>query len=145
MKKEDLNKAPCNSVVNSSFKTDSQCRAGEYLANFNRALEDDLSTPRALAELWGLLKDPSISPGDALAAAFDMDGVLGLDLAREAELRPENSEDPAFAAEIERLIKERQEAKGAKNYQKADEIRLQLKEKGIILEDSSTGTTWKRL
>jgi len=116
----------------------------QYLANFNKALEDDLSTPRALAELWGLLKDSSVSPADALAAALDMDGVLGLGLAEEAALRPENGGDPALAAEIERLIEERAEAKKTKNYKRADEIRQQLKDRGIILEDSPAGTTYRR-
>ena len=122
--------------------------AAIYLAKFNKALEDDLSTPRALAELWGLLKDASISAEDALAAAFDMDEVLGLDLVKEAEINSSGSEtfeDPAFVAEIESLVNERADAKKAKNFQKADEIRLRLKERGIILEDSPGGTTWKRL
>jgi len=116
----------------------------QYLANFNKALEDDLSTPRALAELWGLLKDPSISPAGALAAAFDMDGVLGLNLAEETAPRPESGGDPDLAAEIERLIEERNGAKKAKNYKRADEIRQELKDRGIILEDSPTGTTYRR-
>ena len=114
----------------------------ESLANFDKALADDLSTPRALAELWGILKNPSINPEEALAAAFDMDGVLGLNL--RAEAAPQPKEDPAFVAEIESLIEQRKEAKGAKNYQRSDEIRQQLKEKGIILEDSPAGTSWRR-
>jgi cysteinyl-tRNA synthetase len=111
------------------------------LVPFNKALEDDLNTPRALAELWSILKDPSINPEDALAVAYDMDGVLGLGFEQSSE---ETALDPAFAAEIERLIEERNGAKKAKNYERADEIRRQLKEKGITLEDSASGTTWKR-
>jgi cysteinyl-tRNA synthetase len=119
-------------------------KPAEYLSNFDKALENDLSTPRALAELWGLLKDPAVSPVNALAAAFDMDGVMGLDLAKEAVFRDE-AEDPFLAAEIEKCIAERKEAKDAKNYKKADEIREVLKKRGIILEDSPGGTTtWKR-
>jgi len=114
----------------------------QYLSNFDKALCDDLSTPRSLAELWGLLKDPSLSPADALAAAFDMDEVLGLNLAEEA--RREDREDPAMAAEIESLIKERNAAKKAKNFSKADEIRRGLKERGIILEDTPSGTTYRK-
>jgi cysteinyl-tRNA synthetase len=118
----------------------------EYLAGFNKALEDDLSTPRALAELWGLLRDPSISPKDALAAALDMDGVLGLRLAEEAAPRPESenlsAEEEVF---VKKSIEERNEAKKAKNFKRADEIRAMLKEKGIILEDSPSGTSWHRL
>ena len=113
----------------------------KYLSAFNKALEDDLSTPRALAELWGLLKDPSVSPAEALGAAFDMDEVLGLDLAKEAALRPE---DQTLTAEIESLINERNDAKKAKNYGRADEIRSTLKNRGIILEDSPSGTSWRR-
>ena len=114
---------------------------GSWLKNFDKALADDLSTPKALAELWGLVKDSSVNPKDALAAAFDMDEVLGLNLSKEAELV---SEDPSFVAEIEKFIEERKEAKASKNYERADEIRRHLKERGIILEDSSQGTSWKR-
>jgi cysteinyl-tRNA synthetase len=118
-------------------------KAAEYLAAFDKALEDDLSTPRALAELWGLLRDSALSPGDALAAAFDMDRVLGLSLKDAA--KDTGKEDPALAAEVEKLIAERGEAKKAKNYGRADEIRQSLKDRGIILEDSPSGTTWRRI
>jgi cysteinyl-tRNA synthetase len=69
---------------------------------------------------------------------------LGLNLSKEAEGAGEQSEDPSFVAEIEKLIEERKEAKTSKNYERADEIRKHLKEKGIILEDSPAGTSWKR-
>jgi cysteinyl-tRNA synthetase len=118
-------------------------KAGEYLAAFDKALEDDLSTPRALAELWGLLRDPALAPRDALAAAFDMDRVLGLKL--QDAVKKETGEDPALAAELEKLIAERGEAKKAKNYGRADEIRQILKDRGIVLEDSPSGTTWRRI
>ncbi|MCL2374309.1 MAG: cysteine--tRNA ligase [Treponema sp.] len=118
----------------------------KWLNNFDKALADDLSTPRALADLWGLLKDASVSPADALAAAFDMDAILGLNLREEADRQANSAgEDPAFAAEVESLIEQRRQAKEARNYGRADEIRQQLKEKGIALEDSPAGTLWKRL
>jgi cysteinyl-tRNA synthetase len=126
-------------------------RAAEYLAAFDKALEDDLSTPRALAELWGLLKDNEIKPADALGAAFGMDRVLGLDLAKiaqeavESAAKPQSGEDLALANEAEALIAERLAAKKAKNFAKADEIRDQLKGRGILLEDSPAGTTWRRI
>ncbi|MCL2382117.1 MAG: cysteine--tRNA ligase [Treponema sp.] len=116
--------------------------ASGYLAEFDRALVDDLSTPRALASLWGLLKDPALRPASALAAAFDMDGVLGLNI--RAQALPSPAEDPGFAAEVQRLIEARKDAKAAKNYALADEIRRQLGEKGVTLEDSPAGTSWRR-
>ncbi|MDR2864657.1 MAG: cysteine--tRNA ligase [Spirochaetaceae bacterium] len=121
-------------------------KAGEYCAAFDQALDDDLSIPRALASLWAVLKDSSVLPQDALAAAFDMDSVLGLKLAEEALDKTESmEEDAAFTAEIDVLIAERAEAKKAKDFKKADAVRDSLKARGIILEDHPGGTTWKRI
>ncbi|MDR3138793.1 MAG: cysteine--tRNA ligase [Treponema sp.] len=117
-------------------------KAASYLAAFIRAMEDDLSTPRALAELWGLLRDTALSPGEALAAALDMDRILGLGLAEEAGKK--GTEDPDFVRKIEGLIAERSEAKKAKDFARADKIRQELKEQGIILEDGAGGTAWRR-
>ncbi|MDR0316605.1 MAG: cysteine--tRNA ligase [Treponema sp.] len=111
---------------------------------FNKALEDDLNTPRALAELWGLLKDTSIEPQAALTAALDMDRVLGLGL--EASLQTEQPAcDEGLSHEIEAFIAERAAAKGEKDFAKADKIRQDLKERGIALEDGPGGTTWRRI
>ncbi|MCL2833529.1 MAG: cysteine--tRNA ligase [Treponema sp.] len=123
-----------------------------YLEAFNRAMEEDLSTPRALAELWGLLRENSSVPGDTtvseskitgiLTAVLDMDRVLGLNLEKILK-KSEKQEDKALSAEVEALVLERTEAKKAKNYAKADEIRNKLNKMGIILTDSPAGTTWK--
>jgi cysteinyl-tRNA synthetase len=115
--------------------------AAAYLAAFDRALEEDLSCPRALAELWGLLRDGSLEPAGALWAVFDMDRVLGLRLEAAAEGAGGNLEEDA---EINGLIAERGAAKRAGNYGRADEIRRSLRERGIILEDGKNGTAWRR-
>ena len=119
--------------------------ADKYIEAFNAAIEDDLSTPRALAELWGLLKEGSAEPG-ALAAVFDMDRVLGLGLedACKGGVCGESGENGDFSREIEELIAKRAEAKKARDFTTADSIRQSLKERGIILEDGKDGTVWKR-
>ena len=117
----------------------------KYINAFNEALADDLNTPRALAELWGLLKDASISPNEALSAVYDMDGILGLNLSKEAVQKTEGRGTPELITEIENLINERKQAKDAKNYARADEIRQILKERGVILEDSPSGTSYRML
>ncbi len=57
---------------------------------------------------------------------------------------PVSDGDGISPAEIEALIEERAEAKKAKNWARADEIRDSLKEQGILLEDSAAGTKWKK-
>jgi len=118
----------------------------EYMERFNKALEDDLSTPRALAELWGLLKEAPAAQ-QTLAAVFDMDNVLALGL-KDACLAGKSSENNGiseeFAREIGDLIAKRAKAKKEKDFAAADSIRQNLKEHGIILEDTPGGTKWRK-
>jgi cysteinyl-tRNA synthetase len=118
--------------------------AGKYLDAFNTAIEDDLSTPRALAELWGLLRDNAPEPAAALAAVFGMDRVLGLGL-EDLVKTGAPAADEALAREIEGLISERAAAKKDRDFAKADSIRQGLKERGIALDDGPGGTTWRYL
>jgi cysteinyl-tRNA synthetase len=112
----------------------------KYIEEFNKAVEDDLNTPRALAELWGLLKEGPAEK-ETLAAVFDMDKVLGLGLKDACEAKAQGDEN---AAEIEELIEKRAQAKKAKDFAAADNIRQSLKDRGIILEDGPAGTTWRK-
>lgn len=124
-------------------RTELVAQAAERLDRFDEALADDLAAPRALAELWQLVRDPGIPPEHALAAALDMESVLGLGLA--AARKAESSVDAETTTIIEGLIAERALAKKAKDWASADAIRAKLKTMGFILEDSAAGTTWKKL
>jgi cysteinyl-tRNA synthetase len=118
-------------------------KAEMYLDASNRALDEDLNTPRVLAELWGLLRDQTVESADALAAVLAMDRVLGLRIAEEAEASLHRG-SPEEIARIEALIAERGAAKQAKDFATADHIRNTLKEQGILLEDGPDGVLWRR-
>ena len=124
----------------------------QAVAVFKEALEDDLSTPKALAALQTEIGGKN---GDSAAGILTtvnlMDSVFSLDLVKNALLSLQESAgtdssaaDSGESAEIEALIAERNEAKKNKNWARADEIRNSLKEKGIILVDTPDGTTWKK-
>ena len=124
------------SSAKKAMTTDSPARA--YLNSFKAHIEQDLNTPRALSELQGLVRDTTILPSDALALISEMDKVLGLDLLATAHAASGGND-----SRIDALVEERTQAKKAKNFARADEIRNQLKAEGIILEDSPLKTTWK--
>lgn len=115
----------------------------QSLNAFCAAMNDDLNTAKALSVLFELAR--RINSGEnALAATLKHLGArLGI-LQEDAAvfLKGEASSCALDAAAIEALIAERAAAKAAKNYVRADEIRQQLAEQGVILKDSPTGCEW---
>ncbi len=111
---------------------------------FTDALDNDMNTSLAITALYDVLKADA-NASTKLALIEDFDRVLTLDLLSHAEKVKDAGPkaDGDLAAEVEELIKQRAEAKKAKNFAEADRIRNYLAEKGVILVDSREGTTWK--
>lgn len=115
-------------------------------ASFIESMDDDINTANAVTVLFDLAREANIyAKADHVAKAtleqvlslFDeLTGVLGLTLAEEKEL---------LDAEINQLIQERNDARAARNFARADEIRDLLKEQNIQLEDTAQGVRWKRV
>ena len=118
--------------------------AKKFQENFDEAMDDDFNTADAIAAIFDLVKFANTYAGEGSSKAFvdalkkmiqDLCDILGLITEKKAEL---------LDADIENLIQERQDARKAKNFARADEIRNELLEKGIILEDTREGVKWKR-
>ncbi len=110
---------------------------------FKTALDDDFSTPEAIAVLFDLAGE--LNKTRAIETAIllkQLAGVLGL-LTRDPVAFLQGEVDDAL--DIEGLIEARALAKQQKDYAKADEIRQQLTDAGIVLEDSAQGTTWRKI
>ena len=116
----------------------------EYVTKFEQAMEDDLNTADAISAIFELVKftNSNVTPDSAktiVTKALDtirqLCDVLGIITKVEKEI---------LDSDIEALIEERQAARKAKNFARADEIRDMLAEQGIILEDTREGVKWKR-
>ena len=115
-----------------------------FTSKFETAMEDDFNTADALAAIFELVKFANTNVTEKSSAAFaeallsqlvKLSDVLGLKVIKKEEI---------LDKEIEALIEERQEARKTKNFARADEIRDELLEKGIILKDTREGVKWKR-
>ncbi|MEL5455268.1 cysteine--tRNA ligase [Serratia ureilytica] len=123
-----------------------------FEARFREAMDDDFNTPEAYSALFDLAREVNRLKGEDMAAASGMAAelrklanVLGL-LQQEPEqfLQGGAQVDDGEVAEIEALIKQRNEARAAKDWALADAARDRLNEMNIVLEDGPQGTTWRR-
>ncbi|MDO9796151.1 cysteine--tRNA ligase [Glaesserella parasuis] len=122
----------------------------QYVTAFKEAMDDDFNTPGALAVLFELareinkLKAENQEEANKLAARLkQLAGVLGL-LEQDPETFLQGDANNDEVAEIEALIKQRNEARASKNWAMADEARNKLTAMGIVLEDGANGTTWRK-
>ncbi|SHK85904.1 cysteine--tRNA ligase [Hespellia stercorisuis] len=125
-------------------ETQAFAKTKEYVDAYERAMDDDFNTADAIAAIFELVRYTNTtvngeSSREYLKSLFDLivklADVLGIIVDKKEEL---------LAEDIEALIEERQAARKAKNFARADEIRDELLEKGIVLEDTREGVKWKK-
>lgn len=119
--------------------------ADAYVAKFEEAMEDDFNTADAISAIFELVKFANTNASADRSVEFLnlllekillLTEICGLIVKKEADILDE---------EIEALIAGRQAARKEKNFARADEIRDELLEKGIVLEDTREGVKWKRV
>ncbi|MBL8468819.1 cysteine--tRNA ligase [Methyloversatilis discipulorum] len=115
-------------------------------SRFRAAMDDDFNTPEAMAALFDLSAEANRTGDAAVAGELRaLAGVLGL-LERSPEdfLKGRAQAGGLDDTQIEALIAQRVAAKKARDFATADRVRDELKQQGVILEDSAAGTTWRR-
>ncbi len=122
-------------------------QAHQYRLQFEKVMDDDFNTADAISALFDLMRFINTNSGTENSKTYlaslrkeftELSDVLGLIVDR----KPEASDDET--AYIEEKIKERQEARKARDFKKADAIRDELKAKGILLEDTKEGVKWTK-
>lgn len=120
-------------------------KAQAFRDQFEVAMDDDFNTANAISVLFELAKTANVyveskQTSEKVISVFqetisELLGVLGITIGKESQLLDD---------EIDTLIKERETARKTRNYKRADEIRDQLADMNIILEDTTQGIRWKR-
>lgn len=109
----------------------------DYKAEFKKAVTDDFNMPEAVALVWKLIKDAALEPKEKSELLLDFDKVLGLglqgilDMAKQAQ-----DETPT---EITALAGAREEARNAKEWEKADALRKEIEARGYVVKDTEEG------
>ena len=136
---KDLDLAATKTLTNSRFEK-----------AFRRAMDDDFNTPEALSVLFEMVSEIHQLKGEDPALANQLGallvrlgGSLGLLQAEPAAFLQHSVNSDLDTAEIERLVAERVAARASKDWRRADEIRDQLSELNVVIEDSVGGSTWR--
>ena len=118
--------------------------AARYIDKFDEAMDDDMNTADAISAIFELVKFANTHADENSSRAFlaalkeeivMLSDICGLIVEKQEEI---------LDGQIEELIRERQEARKAKNFARADEIRELLASQGVVLEDTREGVKWKR-
>ena len=123
---------------------EAKANADKHKADFIEAMDDDFNTADGIAAIFELVRDANeLISGNASSEAAKYTLDMLTELCSLMGFLPEEKTDDEFTAMIEEKIAERAAAKKAKDYAKADKIRAELLEKGVILEDTPKGTKYR--
>ena len=134
-----LNASPADGVHNISI----EAAVERAQRDFEAAMDNDLNVPGATAAVFSLMGE--VNPAN-IEGTLDAENVRRVNefIARaDAVLGYIAHEKEALAPEIEALIAEREQARTERNWARADDIRDQLTEMGIVIEDTASGTHWR--
>ncbi|MEA2654993.1 MAG: cysteinyl-tRNA synthetase [Chloroflexota bacterium] len=120
-------------------------RIGEVRVAYREALDDDLNLPQGVGLVFELLREANSGLDYGRVGERSRSELLALIGEVDMHLDVIRADEPGLAGEVERLIADREAARSARDFGRADQIRDQLRQRGIALEDSKEGVRWKRV
>jgi cysteinyl-tRNA synthetase len=117
----------------------------EVRAAYREALDDDLNLPQAIGLVFDHVREANSAMDAGRFGPLNKAALRGLLDDVDTHLDVIRAEEPRLAEEVERLIAERQSARKARDFARADRIRDELRGRGIALEDSKDGVRWRRV
>lgn len=128
----------------SVLSEEKQEKVDKFREEFFEAVNDDLNMPQALAVVWEVVKSniPSQDKRDLLIL---FDEVLGLGLEKDKDTDIDIDKDKDVPEDVMQLVRDREEARKAGDFIKADELRDKIREMGYIIEDKTEGTKVKKI
>jgi cysteinyl-tRNA synthetase len=126
-------------TADSADFSDSADLISDYKQRFLESINDDLNIPAGLAVMWDVVRNDLLSPKARLELLYDFDTVFGLGL---KDVKEKSGDD--IPEEVMTLVNQRIEAKKAKDFKLADELRNKVKEMGYVIVDKKDGVEVKK-
>jgi cysteinyl-tRNA synthetase len=120
-------------------------RISEVRSGYREALDDDLNLPQGVGLVFELVREANAALDAGRVGERGRQALLQLIDDFDAHLDVVRADEPGLAEEVERLIADREAARKGRDFGRADQIREELRQKGIALEDSKEGVRWRRV
>jgi cysteinyl-tRNA synthetase len=120
-------------------------RISEVRSGYREALDDDLNLPQGVGLVFELVREANAALDAGRVGERGRQALLQLIDDFDSHLDVVRADEPGLAEEVERLIADREAARKGRDFGRADQIREELRQKGIALEDSKEGVRWRRV
>lgn len=131
-------------TINEAIPQDREAKIAEIRDQFHEKMQDDFNTPDAITAVFEWVNEANMLLQAEVVNRAELEAMLMLFDEMNAVLRVYTEAQDELHADVEKLIQERAEARKAKDWARSDEIRDELADMGIVIEDTPQGVRWRR-